>query len=162
MMAGQGVGLVLSGGGARAYAHIGVVRALREAGVPLDVVGGTSMGAIIAACVAMGWDDEELENRIRRAFVETNPLGDYVLPIISLSAGKRVADRLQEHFGETLIEDLHTPFYCVCTDLISGMPYVYRAGKVREALRSTISLARHSTARGRTAEPASRRWRRAQ
>jgi NTE family protein len=140
LIAGQAVGLVLSGGGARAYAHIGVVRALREAGVPLDVVGGTSMGAIVAACIAMGWSDEEIENRIRSAFVETNPLGDYVLPVIALSAGKRVADRLREHFGETLIEDLHTPFYCVCTDLMSGMPYVYRAGKVREALRATISL----------------------
>ncbi len=55
IMAGQSIGLVLSGGGARAYAHIGVVRALREAGVQLDMVGGTSMGAIVAACFGMGW-----------------------------------------------------------------------------------------------------------
>lgn len=140
VIGGAAVALVLSGGGARAYAHIGVVRALREAGVPLDVVGGTSMGAIVAGCVAMGWDDEEIETRIRRAFVESNPLGDYILPVVSLSAGKRVAVRLQEHFGEALIEDLHTPFFSVCTDLIAGQPYVQRSGKLREALRASISL----------------------
>jgi NTE family protein len=140
MIAGQSVGLVMSGGGARAYAHVGVVRALREAGVPLDMLGGTSMGAIVAACVAMGWDDEEIEVRIRKAFVESNPLGDYVLPVVALSAGKRVEDRLQEHFGETLIEDLRVPFFAVSTNLIAGATYVHRSGRLRDALRATISL----------------------
>ena len=140
MIAGQAVGLVLSGGGARAYAHIGVVRALREAQVPIDQIGGTSMGAIVAGCVAMGWDDDEIEMRIRKAFVETNPLGDYVLPVVSLSKGKRVDDRLQEHFGEAQIEDLHTPFFCVSTNLVAGAPRVHKAGKLRHALRATISL----------------------
>lgn len=111
VIAGRSIGLVLSGGGARAYAHIGVVRALREAGLPFDTVGGTSMGAIIAACVAMGWDDDEIERRIRKAFVESNPLGDYVLPVVGLVRGRRVEDRLAEHFGDTLIEDLGAPFF---------------------------------------------------
>jgi NTE family protein len=137
---GQSVGLVMSGGGARAYAHIGVVRALREAGVPFDMLGGCSMGAIVAACVAMGWTDEEIENRIRKSFVETNPLGDYVLPVVALSAGKRVAERLEEHFGDVLIEDLHTPFFAVSTNLVSGTSHVHRAGRLREALRATVSL----------------------
>jgi NTE family protein len=140
IMAGQSIGLVLSGGGARAYAHIGVVRALHEAGVRLDMVGGTSMGAIVAACVAMGWGDEEIEDRIRKAFVESNPLGDYVVPVVSLSAGKRVQQRLAEHFGDVLIEDLQTPFFAVSTDLMSGKPYVHRSGRLRDTLRATISL----------------------
>jgi NTE family protein len=140
IIAGLSIGLVLSGGGARAYAHIGVVRALHEAGVKLDMVGGTSMGAIIAACVAMGWDDEEIENRIRKAFVETNPLGDYVLPVVALSAGKRVSERLEEHFGNGLIEDLQTPFFAVSTNLMSGKSHVHRSGRLRDALRATISL----------------------
>ncbi len=140
VIAGRSVGLVLSGGGARAYAHIGVVRALREAGQPFDIVGGTSMGAIIGACVAMGWDDDEIEWRIRKAFVESNPLGDYVLPVVALTRGRRVEDRLQEHFGETLIEDLSVPFFAVSTNLASGSIRVHREGLLRKALRASISL----------------------
>lgn len=139
-ISGQAVGLVLSGGGARAYAHIGVIRALREAQVPIDQVGGTSMGAIVAGCLAMGWDDDEIEMRIRKAFVESNPLGDYVLPVVALSRGRRVDDRLQEHFGETLIEDLHTPFFAISTNLVAGAPKVHKAGVLRRALRASISL----------------------
>ncbi|MDX2277573.1 MAG: patatin-like phospholipase family protein [Hyphomonadaceae bacterium] len=140
IIAGRSIGLVLSGGGARAYAHIGVVRALREAGQPFDIVGGTSMGAIVAACVAMGWDDDEIEWRIRKAFVESNPLGDYVLPVVSLTRGRRVEDRLREHFGDVLIEDLRVPFFAVSTNLITSSIRVHRAGMLRSALRSTISL----------------------
>ncbi len=140
VIAGRSIGLVLSGGGARAYAHLGVVRALRETGVPIDVAGGTSMGAIVAACVAMGWDDEEIELRIRKAFVESNPLGDYVLPVVALTRGRRVEDRLQEHFGETLIEDLKIPFFCVSTNLATGSVRIHRSGVLRHALRASISL----------------------
>jgi NTE family protein len=140
VIAGRSIGLVMSGGGARAYAHIGVVRALREAGIPFDTIGGTSMGGIIAACVAMGWNDDEIERRIRKGFVDSNPLGDYVLPVVGLVRGRRVEERLQEHFGETLIEDLEAPFFCVSTDLVSGAARVHRAGLLRRALRASISL----------------------
>jgi NTE family protein len=140
VIAGQAVGLVLSGGGARAYAHIGVIRALREARVPIDFVGGTSMGAIVGACLAMGWNDDEIEQRIRAAFVESNPLGDYVLPVVSLSRGRRVEERLREHFGETQIEDLRTSFFCCSTDLSGGTVRVHETGLLRYALRASISL----------------------
>lgn len=140
ILAGQAIGLVLSGGGARAYAHIGVVRALREFGVEIDMVGGTSMGAIVAACVAMGWTDDDIYDRIRRAFVDSNPLGDYTLPVVALSRGKRVDDRLCENFGSTLMEDLALPFFCVSTDLAQGKLRVHRNGSLRQALRATISL----------------------
>ncbi|MGE0739796.1 MAG: patatin-like phospholipase family protein [Hyphomonadaceae bacterium] len=140
VIARRSIGLVLSGGGARAYAHIGVVRALREAGLPFDVIGGTSMGGVVAACVAMGWDNEEIEHRISKAFVETNPLGDYVLPVVGLVRGRRVDERLREHFGETLIEDLEVPFFAVSTDLVAGDIRVHRGGLLRKALRASISL----------------------
>ena len=87
LMTGRAVGLVLSGGGARAITHIGVIRALRRAGVPLDLVGGTSMGAIIAAGIALEWDDEQLKHMLRRSFADSNPLSDYTLPLISLVRG---------------------------------------------------------------------------
>lgn len=140
VMAGRATGLVLSGGGARAYAHIGVVRALREFGVEMDMLGGASMGAIVGACVAMGWDDAEIEQRIRAAFVESNPLGDYVLPVVALTRGKRVDERLLEHFGDVRIEDLPLPFFCVSTDLAQARLKVHRSGLLREALRATIAL----------------------
>lgn len=140
VIAGVAVGLVLSGGGARAYAGLGVIRALREANVPIDVAGGASMGAIVAACYAMGWSDDEIEVRIRKAFVESNPLGDYVLPVVALSRGKRVDDRLSENFGEALIEDLQVPFFCVSTNLLSSSVRVHTSGSLRTALRASISL----------------------
>src|SRR5690606_28069109 len=72
VLAATSVGLALSGGGARAYAHLGAIRALRRAGVPFDFVGGSSMGAIMAAGLALEWSQAELEDRIRDAFVESS------------------------------------------------------------------------------------------
>ena len=95
MLTGRGVGLVLSGGGARGFAHIGIVKALREAGVPIDLVGGTSMGAILGAGVAQCWSIEELTARFRRAFVEAKPLRDYTLPFVSLVSGRKVSTLLR-------------------------------------------------------------------
>lgn len=140
IIAGRSVGLVLSGGGARAYAHIGAVRAIREAGLPIDFVSGASMGAVIAACVAMGWNDQEIEKRIRAAFVDSNPLGDHVLPVIALTKGRRVDERLAENFDDALIEELTYPFFCVSSDITDGTARVHRRGSLRHALRASIAL----------------------
>ena len=140
VMSGRSVGLVLSGGGARAFAHIGVVRALRERGVAIDFSGGTSMGGVVAACVAMGWDDDEIDRRIRKGFVETNPLGDFNLPVVGLVSGKRVDRRLKEHFGDATIGDLEIPFFCVSTNLTDGNSMIHQRGFVRHALRASIAL----------------------
>ena len=94
-ISGRAVGLVLAGGGARGFAHIGILKALQEAGVPFDNLGGTSMGAIIAAGVASEWTLEELSERVRAAFVDANPLSDYTFPLIALVRGKRVSTLLQ-------------------------------------------------------------------
>lgn len=140
VIAGKSIGLVLSGGGARAYAHIGAIKAIREAGLPIDFLAGASMGAIIAACVAMGWDDEEIDRRVRDAFVSSNPLGDHVLPVIALTRGERVEERLAKHFGDALIEELETPFSCVSSELVQGQMRIHRLGTLRAALRASISL----------------------
>ncbi|MEM8615736.1 MAG: patatin-like phospholipase family protein [Pseudomonadota bacterium] len=139
-MAGRSVGVVFSGGGARAYAHIGVVRALRELGIPIDFAGGASMGAVIAACVAMGWSDDEIDRRIRKAFVDSNPLGDWNLPVVGMVKGRRVDARLKEHFQEAEIGDLEMPFFAVSTNLTDGAIRVHRRGLLRRVLRATISL----------------------
>ncbi|MEL6257729.1 MAG: patatin-like phospholipase family protein [Pseudomonadota bacterium] len=140
IIAGRSVGLVMSGGGARAYAHIGVVRAMRERGVPIDFAGGASMGAVVAACVSMGWDDNEIDWRIRKGFVESNPLSDWRLPVISMVRGARVNNRLKEHFGDTEIGALSRPFFAVSTNLNTGAFKVHREGRVRDALRASIAL----------------------
>jgi NTE family protein len=139
--AGRSVGLVLSGGGARAYAHVGVIRAMSELGVPIDFVAGTSMGAIVAAGVAMGWSLMEMDERLHDAFVSSSPLGDIApLPIVSMSRGVEVDERLEKHFGDAQISDLWRPFACVSTDLTRGCPFVHRRGLLRRALRSSLSL----------------------
>ncbi|MDB5418050.1 MAG: hypothetical protein JWP50_1469 [Phenylobacterium sp.] len=140
VLTGQSVGLVLSGGGARAYAHVGAVRALRERGVPIDFVGGVSMGAIIGAGVAMGWNDTEMDRRIHEAFVNTSPLDDIALPLLAMTHGVKVSERLAHHFGETAIEDLWLPFFCLSSNLTTGAYHLHKRGLVRKALRASISL----------------------
>jgi NTE family protein len=140
VLTGRSVGLVLSGGGARAYAHIGAIQALRERGVPIDFVGGASMGAIVAAGVAMGWDEAEMDRRIRDAFVDSSPLDDIAFPLIAMTHGDKVRGRLREHFGDCQIADLWLPFFCVSSNLTTGAYHLHRRGTLRHALRASIAL----------------------
>ena len=140
VLTGQSVGVVLSGGGARAYAHVGAIRALRERRVPIDFVGGVSMGGIIGAGVAMGWDDEELDQRIHAAFVDSSPLDDIALPILAMTRGVKVSERLAEHFGEADIADLWLPFFCLSANLTTGAYHMHKRGLLRKALRASIAL----------------------
>ncbi len=140
MLTGRGVGLVLSGGGARGFAHIGIVKALREAGVPIDLVGGTSMGGILGAGVAQCWSVEELTDRFRRAFVEAKPLRDYTLPFVSLVSGRKVSRLLRHDFGDVTIEDLPLTFFCVSSNLTTGHSEVHRRGELWRWLRASVAI----------------------
>lgn len=140
IITGTSVGLVLSGGGARAYAHLGAIRALREAGTPFDFVGGSSMGGVVAAGLALEWSQEELEARIHAAFVKSNPLSDVAVPIIAMTQGRRVEALLAEHYGDAEISDLPLPFFCVSANITNSSYQVHRTGKLRRALRASISL----------------------
>jgi NTE family protein len=139
-LTGRAVGLVLSGGGARGYGHIGVIKALREVGIPIDVVGGTSIGSIMAAAAALEWDDKEFYERMHRAFVASNPLDDYAFPLVALTRGRKVTQRLREHFGEARIEDLWRPYFAVATNLTTGAISVQRSGVLWRALRASIAI----------------------
>jgi NTE family protein len=139
-IAGRAVGLVLAGGGARGFAHIGVLKALAEAGVPFDHLGGTSMGAIIAAGIAAEWSIEELTERVRTAFVDSNPLSDYTFPLIALVRGKKVSTLLHQNFGDIRIEELPKPFFCVSSDLTTGRIHDHRSGALWRALRASVAL----------------------
>jgi len=140
VLTGQSVGLVLSGGGARAYAHIGAIRALKEHGVPIDFIGGASMGAMIGAGLSIGWTDEEMDRRMHEAFVNSSPIADIAFPYIAMTRGRIVAQRLEEHFGDLQIEDLPIPFFCVSSNLTAGAYHLHRRGLLCRALRASIAL----------------------
>lgn len=139
-VAGRAVALVLAGGAARGYAHIGVAKALIEAGVRFDRLGGTSMGAMIAAGLALEWDLDELVARVRDAFVTNNPFSDMTLPLIALFRGRRVSALLRKHFGDIRIEEMPRPFFCVSSDLTTGRIHVHRSGLLWRALRASAAV----------------------
>jgi NTE family protein len=140
LLTGRAVGLVLSGGAARGFAHIGVIRALRRAGVPIDLIGAASMGSIVAAGVALGWDDEEMSGRLRHAFTDSNPVTDYTLPLLSLVKGREVTRRLRANFGEARIENLWRLYYCTSSNLTTGRPKTHRSGPLWHAVRASIAI----------------------
>jgi NTE family protein len=113
---------------------------LREAKIPIDLIGGCSIGAIVGAGVALDWDHMEIRERLRRTFVDSNPINDYTLPFLALVKGHKVARRLEEHFGSVRIEDLWRPFYCVSTNLTAGNLAVHRDGRLVDALRASLSI----------------------
>ena len=140
LLTGHGNGIVFSGGGARGFAHIGIVKALREAGISIDLVGGTSLGGIIGAAVAANWNIEEMRERFHRTFVAVNPLGDYTFPVVSLTSGRRVSKLLHGEFGELAIEDLPLPFFCVSSNLTTGHSEVHRRGLLWRWLRASVAI----------------------
>ncbi len=140
LVGGRATGLVLSGGGARGFAHIGVLRALREAGIAVDYVAGCSAGAIVGAGIASDWDDAHLVAALRAAFVEDNPLSDRTLPLVAMHSGHKVSQVLKRTYGEGDIEDLPLPFFCVSTDLSEGVLHVHERGPLWIALRATSAI----------------------
>ena len=140
LAAGIARGLVLGGGGARGFAHLGVLRALEDADVPIDFVGGTSMGAIVAASLAMGWTLDDVHRRTVESFVGQNPLNDYTLPFLALTRGAKVDAGLAARFGTTQIEDMWLPFFCMSSNLTTGAAFVHRRGGLATALRASIAI----------------------
>lgn len=140
LLSGRSTGLVLSGGGARGFAQIGVIQALRESGIKVDTVVGTSIGAIIGAGIAYEWDDGKLRAACRRALVDGKPLGDWTLPLVALTRGARTTMLLREAFGEIDIEDLPIRFACVSADLTLGTTAVHREGLLWRWLRASSAV----------------------
>jgi len=140
LLTGRALAVVLSGGGARGFAHIGVLRALQAAMLPVDAIGATSIGAIIGAGWAAGWGYAEVLERMRRSFVARNPIGDYTLPLMSLVSGGRVCRLLRAEFGDLHIEDLPLPFFCTSANLTNGQAAVHRRGTLWLWLRAAVSI----------------------
>ncbi|MBE1162085.1 patatin-like phospholipase family protein [Dyella acidiphila] len=140
LISGHARGLVLAGGGARGLAHLGALRALREAGHDFDAVGGTSIGAIIGAGVANMWSIDDMMRTYYEAFVRGKPLSDWTLPFVALTRGRRAALMLRRAFGAIDIEDLERPFFCVSTNLSGAGRTVHRHGPLWLWLRATSSI----------------------
>ena len=137
-LTGQAVGLVLGGGGARGFAHLGVLRALREAGVPVDLIGGNSMGALIGAQLAQGHDIATVLAQTRRFATGGERL---TLPLVSLVGGRRIERDLRTLFGEQQIECLWRPFFAASCNLSRGSTTVLDQGPLWRAVLASNSPA---------------------
>jgi predicted acylesterase/phospholipase RssA len=139
-LTGRAIGLVLGGGGARGFAHLGLIRALEERGIMVDVAGGSSMGALISALVACRYSSNEMLPLLRETFVTHNYLNDYMFPRIALIKGRKFLRRLRQIFGETRIEHLPTPWFCVSTNLTRGSAVVHDSGPLETWLAASMAV----------------------
>ena len=139
-LSGRSLGIVLSGGGARAFSHIGVLDELQRAGLTIDRVAGVSMGAFIGAMFAMGRDPDEIDACCFDEWIQRRPLSDFTVPRHSLIRGERFRAMLQRTFGSLAIEELPRSFISGATDLRSGRLVLSRQGPLWEAVGFSICL----------------------
>ena len=139
-LAGRSLGIVLSGGGARALAHLGVLEELAAAGVRFDRIAGVSLGSLVAAASAAGWPIERMREVFERSFVESNPSNDFVPPAYSLIRGAKTRRLLRENFGDRRIEELPRRFFCVSCDLIGREAVLHRTGPVVDAIYPSLAV----------------------
>jgi predicted acylesterase/phospholipase RssA/CRP-like cAMP-binding protein len=130
-LTGRAVGLTLGGGFARGLAHIGVFRALEECNIPLDAVGGASMGGLIGALWASGWSNERIIEEIRSGCRDS--FNDMTLPFIAFKSGRKFSDLVARFFGERRIEDLWHPFFCVSANLNRAELTLHKSGDLTKA-----------------------------
>jgi len=141
----QAVGLVLAGGGARGFAHLGIWRALREKGIEIDVVGGTSMGAIMAAVIACDVGIDETIDITRDGF-KNNPTSDYNwLPMVSLIKGQRARQAVRRSFerltgGTPDIVDLWKGYFCVASNYSRGQEMHLTQGDLGKAITASFAI----------------------
>lgn len=136
----KGVALALGGGVARGWAHIGVLRALDEANIPVSMIAGTSIGAVVGGCYLAGKLDE-LED-FARSITRRNILRyiDFTLGKSGFIAGSRLAERLDHELGEIRIEELSKPFVAVATEIDTGHEVWLEHGPLAPAIRASYAL----------------------
>ena len=137
---GKTTGLALGGGGARGYAHIGVLKSLERQHFPIDLVAGSSMGSLIGAAYCMTGSAIETEKIIRKELAEYPSIFDFTIPIRSFVRGKRIAKVAKNIFGDMTFSDMVIPFYVVCVDLITGEEVVINDGPVHLAVMASSAI----------------------
>ncbi|MEE6469338.1 hypothetical protein FKM82_008586 [Ascaphus truei] len=143
-LTGNTIALVLGGGGARGFAHIGVIKSLEEAGIPVDMVGGTSMGALVGGIYAEERSASRTKLRASNWSQMMTSLPrtalDLTYPITSLFSGSAFNFSLRSVFGERQIQDLWLPYFCVTTDISSSTMRVHREGCLWRYVRASASF----------------------
>ena len=133
------IGLALSGGAARGIAHVGVLRALTEAGIPIDYVAGTSAGSIVGGAFAAGLSIDQIEDLSVR--LRWRHVGRLTLSRLGVQSNQRLEAYLRTRLPVTRFEDLQIPFAAIATDLRSGEPVVMRdKGDVPFAIRASCTI----------------------
>jgi len=139
-LSGSALGLVLGGGAALGSAHLGVAKALEEAGEPIDFYGGTSVGAAMAAALALGLKPDEVVELIEEVFVRNRALRRLTIPVHSLLDHRVFDDALQRNYAGKTIEDLPFNFFAVSASLTSNDAYIHRNGPTWEAVRASTAI----------------------
>jgi NTE family protein len=139
-VAGRSLGVVLSGGGARGFAHIGAIAAIRDAGYEIDRLGGCSMGAYIAAMAALGMDTDSIRDRCHDELVRRAPFNDWTVPRVALIRSRKAGRMLDRVFGDLQVEELPCPLFTVSADLLSSQTVVHRRGSLVEAVGASMSI----------------------
>jgi NTE family protein len=132
------VGIALGSGGARGFAHLGVIKVLREAGIPIDLIAGSSMGAMVGCFYAAGVDIDRLY-KLSKAFKRKYYL-DFTVPKMGFIAGKRVKELIRIFTHGKELQDLDIPTAVVATDLGSGEKVVFKEGPIADAVRASIAI----------------------
>lgn len=137
---GASIKLVLSGGGAKGFAHLGVYKAFVDLGIPIDFVGGTSAGSLMSATVAYGWDYEKIKTKSYHAFIKRNVFTDIHFPFVSFLKGKKFSGTLRSYFGDSQVEDLFIPFYAVASNFTNSEVEILDRGSLAFAVNASMSL----------------------
>lgn len=140
---GRAVGLVLGGGGTRGWSHLGVIKAIREARIPIDMIGGTSVGAIVAGCYAIHESYDDMYERFNKIVEKSRGSVSWrslTWPIISLFNAKNFTTSQHEAFNHLLIEDLWLPFFCVSCNLAGNTEDIHHSGILWEKTRASSSI----------------------
>ncbi|PGY10887.1 patatin-like phospholipase family protein [Bacillus sp. AFS031507] len=132
------IGLALGSGGARGFAHLGVIKALKDAEIPIHLIAGSSMGALVASFYGAGIDMDRLY-KLSTAFKRKYFL-DFTVPKMGFISGKKVKEFIKVFTHGKNIEDLSIPIGIVTTDLLTGEKVVFQTGPVADAVRASISI----------------------
>ncbi len=141
---GNAIGLVLGGGGARGWLHIGVLKALHESKIPIDAIGGTSIGALVGACYLSSLGNfDDLLTKFKYINLKSGPpfsIKDFTFPMISFLNSGRITECIKVTCENLLIEDLWQSFFCVSSNASTFKEHLHRSGLLFERIRASIAI----------------------